>query len=138
MERIFGSKEKYYSRYYSQKGRRLYLGKLQQRAISGYKEAEELGILQKSRFYGEDLGRLDNEQYKRATKKQMESEIRRLEQLFVDKKRTDPKWLSRHQGIDAHNAIKVFFDTHPDKSHDDYFDIYDVFDEIEAEEEQEI
>lgn len=133
MAKLFKGENEYYSRYYSQKGRRQYLGKLQKKVIEGYRDAEDLGVLEKSQFYGEDLNRLQNENYSHATKKQMETEIRRIEKLFLDKKRTSANWLSRHQGRDAHDLIKNYFDTHPDKSHNDFVDIYDVFDEIEAE-----
>ena len=137
MAKLFKGGNEYYSRYYSQKGRRQYLGKLQKRVIEGYRDAEDLGVLEKSRFYGEDLNRLQNENYSHATKKQMEAEIKRIEKLFRDKKRTSANWLSRHQGRDAYELIKNFFDKHPDKHITDYSDEYDVFDEIEAELESE-
>ena len=132
---IFKQNKQYYSNYYSKKGRGLNkLQGLQEKAIIGYNKASNLGVLEKSMFYGEDLNRLDIKNFENAKLSFIEQEIERLQKLFVDKKRTDATWLSQHQGRSAHDLIKNYFDTHPDKSHDNFIDIYDVFDEIEAEE----
>ena len=142
--RIFSTNTEYKSEHYSRTGRiesgfdKLQklkkLGKLQERVIRGYNKASNLGVLEKSRFYGEDLNRLNTQNFKDAKTSFIEQEIKRLEKLFVDKKRTNATWLSKHQGMSAHDLIKNYFDTHPEMSHTDFSDIYDVFDEIEAEE----
>lgn len=132
--KIFSNGGEYTPKYYGQKSLRYW----QNRTKKAYKKAEELGVLEKTTFYGLEPGDFSMKNFQNATQEQINAQVKKLKERFTMSKWTsDPKWVADHTGAKAHDVIKDYFDKNPEEraKYDDS-NIYEVFDIVEAEQKQ--